>query len=259
MTAALVGYLADTRVLAGRHLLHLRRTPGRLVLMTLNPLVMLLALGYLFRHAITVPGGRYEEYVLAGVGAQVGLAQIGPTAIGVAADLRGGVTDRFRAMPVPLGAVLLGRTLSDLAVAAVSLAAVAGLGALLGWRPHHGPAATAAGFAVLLAFCYAMAWAGVLLGTLVRDAETLDSVGALILVVFGFLSNAFLAASSLPGWLRPVAEWNPVSSVVGLCRRLWGNAAAGQSTGAAGATAAAVLLALLAAAVVLSLRALRGR
>nr|WP_252980820.1 hypothetical protein [Streptomyces chartreusis] len=52
---AFAGHVGDTLALAGRHLTHLRRSPGRLILVTMNPLVMLIAVGYLFRNSMQVP------------------------------------------------------------------------------------------------------------------------------------------------------------------------------------------------------------
>ncbi|MBD0674756.1 ABC transporter permease [Streptomyces sp. CBMA156] len=221
---ALGAYLADTTVLTGRHLRHLRRSPGRLLLITMTPAVMLIAIGYLFRGSIAIPGvSSYEDYIMAGIAAQVALAGVGPTALGVAIDLRDGLVDRYRSLPISASSVLVGRALSDMVTAVVGLVAVSGLGLLLGWRPHGGPGRILAGFAVLLAFSFVMLWVGILLGTTMRNVEAIDGTGALILVVLSFLSNAYVAVDGLPGWLRPAAEWNPVSSVITVCRVLWGN------------------------------------
>ncbi|MGW2819190.1 ABC transporter permease [Streptomyces sp. NPDC001415] len=216
--------LADTFALAGRHLLHLRRAPGKFLGITLNPLVLLIAVGYLFRDSISVPGsGAYEEYLMAGVAVQVGLASIGPTAIGVCMDLRGGLVDRFRSLPVSRGSVLFGQTLSDLMVSVIGLCIVMSVGLAVGWRPHAGALSVLAGFALIIGFIYAMLWLGVLIGLLMRTPEAIDSLGAIVLVAFSFLSNAFFSVQGLPSWIRPLAEWNPVSSVVTACRTLWGN------------------------------------
>jgi ABC transporter DrrB family efflux protein len=215
---------SDTAALVGMHMRHLRRSPGKLIGITMNPLVMLLVIGYLFRNLIKMPvHGSYQEYIMGGIAVQVGLASIGPTAIGVAMDLRGGVIDRFRSLPISRTAVLVGHTLSDLIVATISLFIVLTVGYFVGWRIHTGfwPALGALG--LLLVFIYAMLWVGVLLGMVIKEIETIESLGAIMVVLFSFLSNAFIAVDILPGWVRPLAEWNPVSSVVIACRRLWGN------------------------------------
>ncbi|QES57078.1 non-ribosomal peptide synthetase [Streptomyces venezuelae] len=222
--------LTETFALAGRRLRHLRRTPGRLVGIVLNPLVMLLAVGYLFKEAIVAPqGGDYQEYLMAGIAVQVALAGIGPTAISIAMDLRAGLMDRFRSLPISRAAVLVAHALGDLLVGLGVLAVITLVGLGIGWRPHGDPLSVAAGFAVAGGFIFLMVWVGITLGMMVRNIESIDSIGALILVVCTFLSNAVFPAASMPGWLRPVVEWNPISAVADSCRHLWGNPTA-QST-----------------------------
>lgn len=217
--------------LAGRRLRHLLRAPGRLIGVIMNPLVTLLAMGYLFKTSIIVPGGggNYPEYLMAGAAAQVGLASIGPTAIAVSMDLKGGLVDRFRSLPISRTAVLIGHTLADLVSSLAGLVVVMLVGLGLGWRPHNGLLGLLAGFGVLAVFIYAMLWVGVLLGMCVSSLESIDSFGGIIVVVFSFMSSAFLAASQFPSWLKPFAEWNPVSSVTNAVRRLWGNPVASDS------------------------------
>ncbi|MFC8269652.1 ABC transporter permease [Streptomyces cinereoruber] len=178
--------VTETFALAGRRLRHLRRTPGRLVGIVLNPLVMLLAVGYLFKDAIVAPqGGDYQEYLMAGIAVQVGLAV---------------------------------------------LAVITLVGLAIGWRPHGDPLSVAAGFAVAGGFIFVMVWVGITLGMMVKNVESIDSIGALVLVVCTFLSNAVFPAAAMSAWLRPVVEWNPISAVADSCRHLWGNPTA-NSTG----------------------------
>lgn len=222
--AAPVALAVESLAVAGRRLRRLRRAPGRLVGIIMNPLVSMVVLGYLFQGSLSVTGGGdYQEYMFAGVAAQAGLAGIGPTAVAVATDLRGGLVDRFRSLPISRPAVLLGHTLGDLAVGLIGLAVITVVGVLFGWRPGGGPLAVLAGFLLLAAFMYAMLWVGVLLGLFSRNLETINVVAGLVTVLFSFLSNAFQSVDRLPGWLRPVAEWNPVSAVVTRTRELWGN------------------------------------
>ncbi|GGS43015.1 MULTISPECIES: ABC transporter permease [Streptomyces] len=217
-----------TEVLAvlGRRLRRLRRGPGRAIGVVLNPLVSMVLLGYLFRDAITLPaGGSYVEYVFAGGAVQVGLACVGPTAVSMAMDLQGGIVDRFRSLPISRSAVPLGHTAADLLTALAALVVTTGAGLLLGWRSHTGLLPTLGGFALIAAFTYVMLWLGVLLATTLRSIETISVVAPFIVIVLPFLSSAFLSPQSMPGAVRPIAEWNPVSAVIAACRDLWGNPA----------------------------------
>lgn len=229
--AAVPAFAVEVLAIIRRRLRHLRRMPGRFVGVTLNPLISMIVLGYLFQESIVIPGGgSYQEYLFAGAALQVGLAGVGPTAIAVATDVSGGIIDRFRSMPMSRSAFLVGHTLADLLVGLLGLAVVTGFGLLVGWRSHAGVLPTLGAFAVLTAFIFVMLWVGVLLGLSSRSLETIDSIAPLIVVVLPFLSSAFLAASNLPAWLAPIAEWNPVSTVAGICRQLWGNPTAASSS-----------------------------
>lgn len=244
---------------AGRRLRHLRRAPGRFVGITMNPLVSMIVLGYLFKNSLTVPGGHYQDYLFAGVAVQVGLASVGPTAIAVASDLQSGLVERFRSLPIARAAVLAGHTLADFLVSILALGVVTGFGVALGWRPHDGLGRTALGFVVVLAFVYAMVWVGAALGMSVRRLESVDGIATLVAVVVPFVSSAFLATSNLPGWLAPVAEWNPVSAVVITARNLWGypQSPSGFVGEHAGVLCAAWLVGLLVFASVFSVRRFR--
>ncbi|MEU9101661.1 ABC transporter permease [Streptomyces sp. NPDC048361] len=224
--AGLGAVLTETRAVAGRRLRHLGRAPGRVLGVVLSPLVSMIMIGYLFRGAIAPPaGGSYGEYVFAGGAVQVALACMGPTAVSVAMDLKGGLVDRFRSMPISRSAVLFGHTLADLLVGMAGLVLVTGAGLLLGWRTRAGVLATLAGFALIVVLIYAMLWVGVLFAMTLRGVETISVVTPFVVVVLPFLSNAFLSPDTMPAPIKPLAEWNPVSAVIAACRDLWGNPA----------------------------------
>jgi ABC-2 type transport system permease protein len=217
--------LGDASALAGRHLRHLVRVPQKLLGTTVMPMAYVAVFGYLFGSVITVPGGSYREYIMAGIFTQMMLSTVANTALGITADLGNGLVDRFRSLPIARASVLLGRTTADLALAAVSCALMAPVGALIGWRVHHGLPSALGGFAVLLAFGYTMTWLGALLGMWLRTPEAVNAVAFLLIMPLTFLSNAFIPLDRLPAWLRAVCNWNPVSVVSAAVRALFGNSA----------------------------------
>ncbi|MFC0429227.1 ABC transporter permease [Kutzneria buriramensis] len=243
MTTAVV----DTLTMLDRKLRHLRRAPGELLGVTLTPVTMVVVVGYLLNKAITMPGNaNYLDFMMAGAGAQVGLGCFGTSAISVADDLRNGLVDRFRSLPVHRIPVLLAQTLSDLALTGVGMALAGAVGWLLGWRIHTGLLPALAGFALLLALTFLLSWFGVLAGLVVHSMSAVNSLSGLVLVVGSFLSSAFVPLSSLPGWLRPVAEWSPISTVVTATRQLWGNPVANTGDSLAITHPAAAALATIA-------------
>ncbi|GAA2489833.1 ABC transporter permease [Streptomyces sp. NPDC059506] len=218
--------LKDVPVLFGRHMKHLVRIPEKLLGVTVMPVAYVVVFGILFGSAITVPGSDYREYLMAGIFTQMMLTNLGNTAQGVAGDLRNGAVDRFRSLPMSRSAVLLARTLSDLTLAVIACATMAVVGHLIGWRTHEGLLPALGAFGILLLLGWTMSWIGALVGLSVRSPEAVNSIAFIIVMPLTFLSNAFIPLDGLPGWLRAVCEWNPISAVVAACRELFGNTAA---------------------------------
>jgi ABC-2 type transport system permease protein len=155
----------------------------------------------------------------------------GITAIGLADDLQKGIVDRFRSLPMSRAAVLVGRTTSDLLNNVFVVAVMAVTGLIVGWRIHEGFWRGVAGFLILFLFGYAMSWISAVIGLSVKSVEVAQSAGLIWMFPLTFLSNAFVPTDTLPAVLQPVAEWNPISSVVLALRVLWGNAPSGTANG----------------------------
>ena len=131
--------------------------------------------------------------------------------------------DRFRSLPMARSAVLSGRALFDLVYNVGILIVLMLSGLAVGWRVHTGVPEFFAGVGLLLLFTFAMSWVGVWMGLSVRTVEAANQIGFTFLFPLTFVSNVFVPPESLPSWLRPVAEWNPVSTLTASCRDLWGN------------------------------------
>jgi ABC transporter DrrB family efflux protein len=215
--------LRDWLALIERHLLHLLRMRGRLISVALAPTMFTLVFGVLFASVVAITDGSYTEFIMAGIFIQMIISAVPSSAIGVIEDLRTGLVDRFRSLPMSGVAVLVGRSVGDMAIRAACCVPMALVGVAIGWRVHRGVAAMLAGFAVLLLFGFALAWLGAMFGLVSGNPETAAGVPGLLLLPMTFLSNAFVPLDRLPGWLRTVAEWNPLSPVVASARELWGN------------------------------------
>ncbi|WP_156727247.1 ABC transporter permease [Streptomyces apocyni] len=216
--------ITDSFALVGRQMRHIKRMPEQLIGLTILPVAFVVVFGYLFGSAMKVPGGQsYQEYIMAGIFAQVMLSTISTTAVGVAGDLSNGIVDRFRSLPISRTSVLLGRTMSDATLCTWSCAVMAVVGYGIGWRAHEGVLKTLAAFALLVLMGFTLSWFGALLGLVLRSPETVSAMSSIIVMPLAFLSNAFIPLDGLPYWLRTIAEWNPLSTVVSACRELFGN------------------------------------
>lgn len=216
--------LADAVVLTKRNLVQTVRVRALWPFIVVQPLVLVLLFSLVFGGAIELPGGAdYRDFLMAGVFAQAVAFTTYPTAMGIAFDLKLGLMDRFRSMPIHPAAILIGRTMGDLARLAISIAVMAGCGLAVGWRVSDGVGRAVAGFALLAAFGLAMSWVGVWLGLVARSVEVAQSLPMIWLFPLTFLSSAFVPTQSMPVVLEEIAEWNPVSSVAAAARAMFGN------------------------------------
>ncbi len=149
----------------------------------------------------------------------------------MAEDLQRGIIDRFRSLPMAKGAVLAGRTVSDFIFSTITVTALVLTGLLVGWRTHAPFPSIVAGFALLALFAYAFLWIGAVIGMSVRSPEVAQTAGLIWLFPLTFISNAFVPVQSMPSWLQPIAEWNPISCVVQALRELFGNLPPGYNPG----------------------------
>ncbi|MBP2707767.1 ABC transporter permease [Microbispora sp. RL4-1S] len=215
----------DTLVIAGRSYARLRAQPGELAGALIFPIIMTVLFGYVFGSAIKLPGGAdYRSYLMPGIFMQVMALGVVASATAGAEDMARGVIDRFRVQPIARAAVLAGRSVAEISRGLLSLCMMALCGVLIaGWRPHGTPLETLAGFALLALFGYAMLWVGTYIGLFVRNGAQADAATFSWVFPMTFLANAFVPLDGLPGWLRPLADWNPMSAVVSAARLLFGN------------------------------------
>jgi len=216
--------LSDVWVLTKRSIARIRREPETLSQVTIQPVMFVLMFAYVFGGAIEIPGGgSYNEYLIGGM-LGMGLAQTAPgTAVAVVSDMSAGLIDRFRSLPMSRAAVLTARTIADLLTQMIGATVTAGVGLAIGWRVHTSAGDVIEAFALALLFGYAFTWAGVCLGMVLRSPEAAQQAGFIIFLPLTFISSAFVPTQGMPGWLQPVAEWNPMSSLAAACRQLFGN------------------------------------
>ncbi|MFJ1846733.1 MULTISPECIES: ABC transporter permease [unclassified Streptomyces] len=213
--------VSDSWTMTRRELAHWARQPVRIVVGLVFPVMLLLMFNYLVGGGQGVDGD-HTEFLVPGMLALTMAFGLESTMLAVTQDLNKGVVDRFRAMPMVSGSVLVGRSAADMLQSAAGLAVMTGVGYAVGWRRHHGPAAALGAVGLLLLLRFAMLWIGIHLALVAGKPELVQAVQILVWPV-GFLSNAFAAPESMPGWLGAVVEWNPMSATATAVRRLFGN------------------------------------
>ena len=220
--------LADADVIARRNITKIKRVPDLLVFTTLQPIMFVLLFAYVFGGAIggSLAGqssAAYREFLMAGIFAQTVVFGATITGYALAEDVRKGIIDRFRSLPMAPSAVLTGRTFSDVVNNMLVLVVMSLTGLLVGWRIRGSVGEAILGYLVLLAFAYAISWIMAWVGMLVPSPEVVNNAAFIIIFPLTFIANTFVPLETLPGPLQRFAEWNPVSTVTQAARDLFGN------------------------------------
>jgi len=218
------GVVHDAWVIARRGLVHMKRQPEALSDATIQPIMFVLMFGYVFGGAIDVPGGgSYREFLMGGIMAQTIVFTAFGVAMSIANDRKNQAVDRFRSLPIAKGAVLGGHAVANLLKSLLPIAIMSVTGLLIGWRIHSSVVEALAGYLLMVAFAFAMIWVGVLLGSLVGTPEGVQGIAFVALFPITFIASTFVPVASMPGPLKVVAQWNPVTTLSDALRQLFGN------------------------------------
>ena len=213
--------VSDSLMIAKRNLLVWMRVPAYLVFTVIQPVMFVLLFVYVFGGAIPVstPGG-YVNFLMPGIIAQTAAFASFATAIALAQELKKGVIDRLRSMPMARSAVLTGRMEADTVRMLVTILIIVGVGYAVGFRflNGFGPAVAMVVLATVfgIAICTIAAFTGLAIG----DEESVQAFGLIWLFPLTFVSSAFVPISTMPGWLQAFASNQPVTYVINTMRSL---------------------------------------
>jgi ABC transporter DrrB family efflux protein len=215
------GAISDGAAMWQRNLIGLRRTPQTLVFSTLQPVIFVLLFRYVFGGAVSqglsVP---YVDYLMPGIFAQMTVFGAMLTAVGLAADLKSGMLERFHSLPMSRSAVLVGRTTADLTRNLFVVILVSIVGFMVGFRVHTSILGYVAGMALVLLFGYALSWVFASVGLAVGDPEAAQAASFPVMAPLVFASSAFVLVATMPSWLQPFVRNQPVSAVINGVRSL---------------------------------------
>jgi ABC-2 type transport system permease protein len=221
--ARLRWFISDTLVIARRSVAHIRQIPEKLFDVTLQPLMFVLLFAYVFGGAIHIDGGSYREYLVGGILVQtIFFGMMGP-GVSMATDLKEGVLERFRTLPMSRSAYLFGHLTAELSGLLVALVIMTGSGLIVGWRIDAGFASAVGAYGLLLLIAALALWVGTLLGIVARSPDAVQGVAFLVIFPLTFISSVFVGTGTLPDGLRQVAEYNPISAMAAAVRTLFGN------------------------------------
>ena len=216
--------VSDTLVLARRNLKRIPRQPDLLIAYTIQPVMFVLLFVYVFGGAIQTPGFDYVDFLMPGIIVQSIAFGGFVTALGLSEDVKKGLIDRFRSLPMSRAAVLSGRTFSDVVLNCLSLVVLLSVGFLAGFNFIGATfGEITLGIVLLLLLGYAFSWIFALVGLFSSTPETANSIGFTLIFPLTFASSIFVPAESMPDGLRQFADANPFTTVADAVRSLWLN------------------------------------
>jgi ABC-2 type transport system permease protein len=239
--------ISQTFSMAWRALKKMRRNPEQFFDVTLQPLLFTAMFAYIFGGAITQISGSagvkaYLPMLIPGIVAQTVLTTCMSTGVQLREDMEKGVFDRFKALPIARIAPLAGPMLADLVRYIIAAGLTFVMGVIIGYRPGGGVLGVLGAIALSIFTGWALAWIFTFIGTIARNARSVQGISLLILFPLTFLSNAFVPVDRLPSALADFVRFNPVSHLVSASRDL---ANLGTITGEVGWTLLAGLIVIL--------------
>lgn len=219
-------FLGDVAAVSKRNLLKIRRVPDLLVFTTLQPIMFVLLFGYVFGSLAGAGAGEqagYREFMMAGIFTQTIIFGATITGYMMAEDMKKGVIDRFRTLPMHPGAVLFGRTFTDVLNNVIVLVVMSLTGLLIGWRLRGSLLGAIGAYLLMLLFAFALSWMFAYIGLKVRSPEVVNNASFMVIFPVTFIANTFVPSQNMPAVLKAFAGWNPVSTITQAAREGFGN------------------------------------
>jgi oleandomycin transport system permease protein len=206
--------------LARRSLIKTIRTPEQLLDVTLQPVMFVVIFVYLLGGAISGDRHAYMQFLLPAIMVQTTLFASIATGVGLNTDIKKGVFDRFRSLPIGRSAPLIGSVLGDVIRFVVSIAVLLTVGSLLGFRITTDPVSAVAACLLVMFFAFSFSWVFVLIGMVVREATAVQGLAFVALFPLTFGTNMMVPTATLPGWIQAWVKVNPVADVMAVARGL---------------------------------------
>jgi ABC-2 type transport system permease protein len=210
--------LLQSWIMLGRNYrLSLRNVDGLVTGLAL-PVLLMLVFVVLFGGAIDT-GTSYVTYVMPAVILLAASFGAATTAVSVSADLKGGVVDRLRSMPIVAWSFLAGHVGASLVRNLVATALVVVVAVLLGFRPTAGPLEWLAAIGLLSLFILAISWFSAAIGLFASSPEAASGY-TFFAVFLPYISSGFVPVETLPSWLQGIAQHQPLTPMIEAVRAL---------------------------------------
>lgn len=198
-------------VLIGRSLRHSLRDVETMLMAVLLPVMLMLMFTFVFGGAIA-DDGRYVDYVVPGIILTCAGFGASSAAVDTATDMANGIIERFRTMPMRSSAVLTGHVVASLARNMVATIVVILVALLVGFRPSAGPLEWVAAGGLVALYILAITTLFTAIGVVAGSPQAASGYG-FVLLFLPYLSSAFVPVGTMPHWLQPIAEYQPITAV----------------------------------------------
>ena len=214
--------IGDAILLTKRNLLTLMRVPTVFVFELVQPVMFVLLFRFIYAHQLSKlpPGLDYVQFLMPGIFVQNAIFGATTTAIGLAEDMKKGIVDRFRSLPMARSAVLAGRTTFDLAKNLILVSIVILIGYLVGFRFQNGLLDAIGVIVLVLSVSFTFSWISACIGLALKEVEAVQAASFTWIFPVVFVSSAFVPVAGMASFLQVVARNNPVTIWCNLARYL---------------------------------------
>lgn len=210
--------VSDSWIMARRSILHIVRSLDQVMSLILFPIMFMLLNRYVLGGAIDTGDVSYANFLFAGILVQTLAFGANYTTINLAVDMKEGIVDRFRSLPMSSGALVIGHIISDMVRNIISGVIIVLVGFLVGFRPNASVTDWLLVIGLSLLFTLAISWLSAILGLLVKSLEAAQWIGFIIIFPLTFVSSAFVPTDTMPEAIRLFAENQPVTHTIDAIR-----------------------------------------
>lgn len=219
-SSSILHAVSDIKVMIGRSLKHIFKNLDQLMSLAIQPIMFMLLFRYVFGGAINTGGVTYVNFLVPGILIQMTAFGAMTTSISVATDVKRGIIDRFKSLPIMSSAVMIGHVSADLVRNTISSIVMIGVAFLVGFRPEANFIEWILIWAIVMLFTFAFSWLSAIMGLLAKSVEAVQWLGFLFVFPLTFASSAFVPTDGMPKYLRIFAENQPVTHVIEAVRAL---------------------------------------
>lgn len=178
-----------------------------------SPVLMMVLFVYVLGGAMKVGDGSYINYIVPGIILQAIGQSATTTAVRVNSDMKEGIMNRFKSMPISKSSILVGHVLAAFFRSIVSTLIIIGIAFLMGFQPTATLREWGMVILVLCLFMFTVAWLSIVFGLLASSAET-ASAFAIILSILPYFSSGFVPTDTMPSALRIFADNQPITNLI---------------------------------------------